>query len=381
MDIVLVHPFLNQRGGGDRVILDIAEKFNPVIYTTIYEPGSTFPGFKEFDVRVLPKSPAEPAFFFLRNDPRRFNALRAGLRFYFNRIKEDYDVINANGSPSEWIRNKNPRVCWLVYSPSREAFDLYEWRMARLGFPQKQLNYGFITAFKQVEYSVVPKIEKLCAISEVAEERIRKYLHRSDAEVIHPGIDARDFEPGSYERYFFIPSRIVPEKQLEFSIDAFRIFSRNHKGWKLVISGFLHDPSSPYLKKIKELAAGLGVEFRVNPSEKEFQGMYSNCYATLFSAINEDWGLTPLESMACEKPCISINQGGPRYSIVDGKTGFLVGSPEEMAEKMAYLAENPDANEQMGKNGRKHVVKNFTKEIFLQKLGKAFREASAAGNR
>jgi len=375
MDVVLVHPYLNQRGGGDRVILDIAEKFNPVIYTTVYEPENTFPGFRDFDVRIMPKSAIEPTLFL---DPRRANALRAGLRFYFGRIREDYDVINANGSPSEWIRNRNPRVCWLVYSPSREAFDLYGWRMARLRFPQKQLNYGFIRAFRHVEYSVVPRIEKLCAISEVAEERIRKYLHRSDAEVIHPGIDPRGFEPGDYGKYFFIPSRIVPEKQLEFSINAFRMFSAGHRDWKLVISGFNPDPSGAYLGELKSLASGLNVEFRVNPAEKEFHELYSGCYATLFSAINEDWGLTPLESMACEKPCISINEGGPRYSIVDGKTGYLVNSAHEMAEKMDYLSENPAENATMGKAGRKRVLENFTKEIFLQKLGKAFRDASAA---
>ena len=99
MDLVIAHPFLHQMGGGERVVLEIARKFNPVIYSVVYRPEDVFPELREFDIRILPKSSLEAPFFFLKNDPRRYNAISAGFRYFFTKIKEDYDVINAHGTP------------------------------------------------------------------------------------------------------------------------------------------------------------------------------------------------------------------------------------------------------------------------------------------
>jgi glycosyltransferase involved in cell wall biosynthesis len=378
VDVLIVHPFLHQCGGVERVVLEIAKKFNPIIYSIIYEPENTFPEFKEFNVQILPKSLFETPFFFLKNDQRRYNAIAAGFRYYLTKIRDDYDVINAQGSPSEWIRNKNERVCWYCHSPNREAFDLYEFRMRYLSLPRRVLNVGLLNIFKTAEYHVVPKIEKILTNSQVTNERIKKYLNRYDAEVIHPGIEPKEFRNDSYEKYFLYPSRIVPEKQFEYAIDAFRIFSSKKKGWKLILAGFLpkREREQKYLEYLKAYSSNLNIEFRIDIDDKELKNLYANSYCVLFSAINEDWGLIPLEAMASEKPCISVNEGGPKYSIINNKTGFLVNSQQEMAEKMLYLAENPDITEKMGKAGRRHVIKNYTWKIFLNKIEKAFKEVA-----
>jgi glycosyltransferase involved in cell wall biosynthesis len=378
MDLVVAHPFLQQMGGSERVVLEIAKKFNPVIYSVIYEPEKTFPEFKEFDIKILPKSKLEAPFFFLKNDPRRYTAVAAGFRYYYTKIKDDYDVINAQGVPSEWIRNKNERVCWYCHSPNREAYDLREWRMARLNLPKRMVNAGLIETFKQTESKIVPKIERICTNSEVTNRRIKKYLKRDDAVVIHPGIDPKEYNCKSYDKLFFYPSRFVPEKRFEFVIEAFHLFSQKHKGWKLILAGFLHNTERElsYLEELKKRAEGLNVEFKTNISKSGLNSYYASCHAVLFSAINEDWGLVPLEAMASFKPCISVSEGGPVYSIVDGKTGYLVYNSEEMAEKMTELAENPDLVEQMGRAGRKRVLDNYTWKIFLDKIRKEFEKTT-----
>jgi len=378
MDLVIAHPYLHQMGGGERVVLEIAKRFNPVIYSVIYEPGKTFPEFKEFDVRILPSSRLEAPFFFLRNDPRRYNAIRAGFSYQFAKIRHDYDLINAHGTPSEWIRNRNERVCWFVHSPNREAYDLYDFRMSQLPSWKKPINWGMIKAFKSVEERIVPKIEKICTNSEVTNERIKKYLKRDDAEVIHPGIDPDEFSCGQYQKYFLYPSRIVPEKRFEYVIEAFREFSKTRKGWKLMIAGFLHDSAreQEYFARLKQLSAGLSVEFILNPDRPKLVTLYSNCYAVLFSAMNEDWGLIPLEAGASSKPTISVNEGGPVFSINDGETGYLVNSISEMSNRMKALADNTGLSQALGKSARERVAANYTWKIFLDKLEAAFREVS-----
>ncbi len=379
MDLVIAHPFLQQKGGAEKVILEIAKKFNPVIYSVVYKEENTFSEFKEFDIKIIPKNSFEKPFFFLKGDQRRYSAVAAGFRYLNYKIKEDYDVINAHGTPSEWIRNKNERVVWYCHSPNREAFDLYSWRMNRLPLWKKPINWGLIQAYKSAENRIVPKIEKICTNSEVTNERIKKYLKRDDAEIINPGINPKEYSCKSYEKFFLYPSRITPEKRFEIAIEAFKIFQKNHKDWKFIIAGFIHNTKKEqeYLEKLKEMSKGYNIEFRLNLSEVELKGLYSNCYSTLFCAINEDWGLIPIESMASYKPCISINEGGPRHSIVNNNTGYLVEDYKEMAQKMEYLAGNIDILESMGKQGRKRVISKYTWESFLKNLKKQFQEISS----
>ncbi|MFA5049578.1 MAG: glycosyltransferase family 4 protein [Candidatus Micrarchaeia archaeon] len=378
MDLIIAQPFLNQKGGVERVVLEIAKKFNPVIYSVIYDKDKTFEEFKDFDVRIIPKSSFEIPFFFLKNDSRRYNAVSAGFRYFNFKITDDYDVINAQGTPSEWIRNKNERVCWYCHSPNREAFDLHKWRMKRLPVWKRPINWGLIRAYQFAEFKTVPKIEKICANSEIVKERIAKYLKRDDATVIHPGVDPKKYYCSAYEKFFFYASRIVPEKRFEIAIEAFKIFSKNNKDWKLIIAGFLNQNKREieYLNYLKEISKEYKIEFKLNLTENKIIDLYSKCYATLFSAVNEDWGLIPIESMASNKPCISINEGGPRYSILDGKTGFLVNNAQEMAQKMRYLSENPEVNEKFGKDGQKRVIENYTWGKFLERLEKEFYEVS-----
>jgi glycosyltransferase involved in cell wall biosynthesis len=236
-----------------------------------------------------------------------------------------------------------------------------------------------IASYRLVEAQVVPKIEKICTNSEFSRQNIRKHLGRGDAEVVYPAVDLQDFECSDYQKFFFYPSRIVPEKRLEYAIEAFRIFSKREKsGWRLVIGGHLAPTKRnlQYLEEVKSQVAGLAVSFRLNLGGQGLAQLYSDCGATLFCAEREDFGLVPLESMASGKPCISVNEGGPRESIIDGKTGFLINSQQEMAERMLQLAGDRSLAEKMGKAGRKRVGQSYTWEIFLDKMGKAFKGAA-----
>ncbi|MGV8176883.1 MAG: glycosyltransferase family 4 protein [Candidatus Bilamarchaeaceae archaeon] len=390
MDLVMAHPFLNQKGGVERVVLEIADEFEPVIYTAGYEKEKTFPEFREFDVRILPRSGLENAFSFMKGDSRRHGAVSAGLRFYGCDLKGDYDVINAHGTPSEWIANRNGRVLWFCHSPNREAFDLYRWRMEQLPAWKKPLNKALIEGYKQLEFSVLPKIPRICTNSEVTNGRIKKYFKRDDAKVVHPGVDPKKYYCEEYGKYFFYPSRIVPEKRFEMAIEAFRSFLTEEKrktgklrrtagNWRLVIAGYVHDTprEQGYLDRLRKMSEGLPVEFKLNIGEEEITSLYANCRATVFCGINEDWGLTPVESMASSKPCISVDEGGPRYSIVDGKTGFLVEDASEMTEKMQELADDEGLCEKMGKAGRARVLKNYTWGIFLSEMRKGFKSLAS----
>lgn len=366
MKLAICHSFLDTRGGTQKVILEIAKHFDAKIYCSIYEPEDTFSEFRELEVEVL-KTSLRPLLGIFSK--RVMSGIKSGLEFYSLKLG-DYDVVNAHGTPSEWVRNRNLPVVWYSHSPNREAFDLYEFRMRQRNSFQKALFWSLIQPFKIIENSLVPKIEFIFANSLNTQSRLKRYL-KVDSEVLNPGIEYGKFHCEDYKNYFLYPSRITPEKRFELAIEAFRKFkSKAKKSWRLVIAGALDENREDHVKYYKKISklCGDDVKIKLNVSDREFNSLYANCYSVLYSPIDEDFGIVPLEALSSCKPCIAINEGGPKEILIDGETGFLVNSSKEMASKMSYLAERPEVVEEMGKNGRKYVERNFSWARFLKRF-------------
>jgi glycosyltransferase involved in cell wall biosynthesis len=374
MDLAVVHPFLYTRGGAERVVLEIARHFEAKIFCSRFVPEGTFPEFRELDVEVLKTraSMAVPSFLPLRVR----DAVEAGLKFY-NRRLGDFDVINAHGTPSEWIRHKNSPVVWYCHTPNREASDLYEWRMGGRMLHEKAFYWSMLQPYRLIAASIMPKIEFVFANSANVQGRLRRYLNR-ESEVLNPCVNAGEFKQGEYEKYFFYPSRITPEKRFEYAIIAFKEFKKTHADWKLVIAGALFKERREhvaYYQKIKKMLASDG-EIQLDIPREKLVNLYSNCNSVLYTPINEDFGIVPLEAMASHKPCIAVNEGGPREVILDKTTGYLINSEEEMTKKMNTLASDTSLAKKMGNAGRKHVEKNYSWKHFFEVFERACRKVA-----
>ncbi len=366
MDLAVVHPFLYVRGGAEKVVLKVAQHFDAKVYCVVYEPDNTFPEFKDVDVQVLRTKVLRmvPGFF----ERRLREAIISAYTFY-NAKLGDYDVINAQGTPSEWIRNKNSPVVWYVHSPNREAFDLYDYRMRQKNMVQRMLYWASIKPYRTIEPKIVPRIEHIFANSRNTQGRLKRYLG-VDSEVLNPCVDYERFYCGDYQKYFLYPSRIIPEKRFEFAIKAFKEFKKKNPGWKLVITGSLirsRKNHVEYYQRIKEMLGDDG-DILLDVSDEKLRELYSNCYSVLYTPIDEDFGIVPLEGFASYKPCIAVNEGGPREVVVDGKTGYLVNSEDEMTRRMNTLAGDRNLTEKMGRDARRHVEKNYSWNRFMEKF-------------
>jgi len=366
MRLAILTPFLETLGGVDRVVLKIAEHFDASIHTVRYQPEKTFPEFRNLDIQVHSSALGR-----LPLGERAAGAIGAGDVFY-NLLLKDYDLVNAHQTPSEWARNKNAPMIFYCHSPNREAFDLYDWRMGKRNLLQKAIFWTSIQAFRHFEFETVPKIEYIFTNSRNSQERIKKYLNR-DSEVLYPGVDLERFGCKDFEKFFLYPSRIVPEKRIEFAIEAFKRFRKSNPGpgWKLVISGSVSGRKEhlDYFERLKNMAVpGSDIEFRTNISDEELLDLYARCFCILYSPINEDFGLVPLEGFAASKPCIAVNEGGPRETVEHGTDGFLVDGIAGMAKMMRYLSERPELAQEMGRKGRKKAEAKFMWKQFLSRF-------------
>ncbi len=378
MKLLVLQPYLNLMGGVDRVILKIAQHYDAKILTLEYNKETTFPEFSKLDIEIVKSrkgiSKVLPY--------RASQGFRYGYNFYRMKIREDYDVLNPHISPSERIRHNNERVLWYCHTPPREVYDLYQVRMQGRSAKDKLIYAAMTKSYKFIASRIVKKIEAIATNSETTNERIKRYFERP-ATVINPGIDYEGFTNNGDERFFFYPSRILVNKRQDYVIEAFKHFVKKseNKKYKLVIAGTVSkDPEhAAYLKKIRDASKGYNIDIIENINESKLRGMYSRSSAVLFAAINEDYGFIPLESMASSKPIISVNEGGPRETIVDGETGFLVNSPVQMAEKMKFIVEHPALAEKMGRNGRKRVEERYSWEAFFEKFDPAVRKVAKSG--
>jgi glycosyltransferase involved in cell wall biosynthesis len=226
---------------------------------------------------------------------------------------------------------------------------------------------------------MVKRIPYILANSSNIKARISKYYRRDDAKVLNGGVDYKSYSNKGDQRYFLYPSRLSPNKRQEYAIEAFKIFSRKVKGYKLILCGpvskdnFYYD----YYRKIVSLMGNTGrIELITDASNRRLAELYSRCTAVLYPPINEDYGLVPLEAMASGKPVIAVNEGGPKETILQNKTGMLVNSPEEMASAMTKVARDGELAARLGKAGRKRVEKEYSWEKFFTEFNRYLKMTS-----
>ncbi len=163
--------------------------------------------------------------------------------------------------------------------------------------------------------------------------------------------------------------RMVPRKGVDNVVMALSHLKDNANIKLLVVGGESEEPDpllTPEINRLYNLAKETGVENKVTFTGKRSRKVLKYYYSAADVFITTPWyepfGITPLEAMACGTPVIGSNVGGIKYSVSDGRTGFLVPpkDPVALAEKIDQLAGNRSILDMMKSNAIKHVNRLFT---------------------
>jgi len=162
----------------------------------------------------------------------------------------------------------------------------------------------FIHYLRMWDVTSSQRVDHFLCISNHVKNRIKKF-YRREAEVIHPPVETNRFRiQGKREDYFLIVSSFAPYKRIDLAIEAF-----NRIGYPLKIVG-----SGPEEKKLKSMAKS-NVEFLGWQPDDVVADCYSKCRALIFPG-EEDFGIVPLEAMACGRPVIAYGRGGILEKII-----------------------------------------------------------------
>ena len=377
MEIAIYHAWIHCKGGGEKVLLKLLEnsEHNITVYTNKYVPEDTYDEFEDHDVVELGGLPIIGEIF--RGATFTLGAMLSKLPM------EKHDaLVVSTGGVAEVInyRNHSKPLIGFCHTPLRPVHDedIYRHKIENSGFIKRNFYRIATEVYKWVEAPAWGYFNHVIFNSNTTQERATEdhLIHEEKTSINHPGADTQENEGNRYDKYFFYPSRFAYYKRQHLALDAWEKFLEENPDteFELVIAGGVNEEKQEYFEKIKERAEGIeGVTVKSDVPGDEWEDLYRNCYTTLFCAINEDWGITPIESGSYEKPIISVNEGGPTESVLPGETGLLVEDAEEMAEAMEELAEDEEKARKMGERGRKES-QLYTWDKFVKKFDEKVNE-------
>ena len=366
MKVALYYPWVYLTGGPERIIVQLAagSRHRWTIFTNHYEPEATFPEMRQLEVIELPRVSVRRSFHDVAVAAWRIARQKLPLEGY------DALVVLSEGlGDFATFRNHDLPIICLCLTPLRAAFDPY-YQCGYLAMhrdrPWSRLALGAAgAAFRTADRLAWKRYERVLAISGEVRRRVLRgrLCPEGKIELLRPGIDPARLTPGAlYEKTFLIPGRIMWTKNIELGIDAFRLLAGRRpdlKDYRLIIAGIVDEKSRSYAARLRARADGCpGIVFIESPSDRELLSLYQSACAVVYPPFNEDWGLVPLEAMACGKPVIALNRGGPVETVVDGETGFLADpAPEAFADAMERLADDPELPRRMGARGRQRALR------------------------
>jgi glycosyltransferase involved in cell wall biosynthesis len=362
MKIALIHDYLREYGGAERVVEAMHEIWPEApLYTSFVDwnsLGAHTDRFRGWDIRT---SWVQDNLFVKR--------YHSPLRFLARRVWESLDLSGFDVviSSSGWF------ICRGVQVPKSAVHISY------IHHPPRSL-YGYATGSTLERYAAVrayalvvnhfqrkydfetaQKVNFFIANSHETRRRVQKF-YRRDAAVIYPPVDM-SVKPdigntGSRvgkKQYFLSVGRLSWAKRIDLAIGACNAL-------KLPLKVVGAGREMVRLKKI----AGPTVEFLGSVSDAELTGLYGGAKALIFSALDEDFGMVPVEAMTQGCPVIALAQGGVLETVVDGRTGIHFQEPSIPALTAAIDRFERSKNDWAGNSRRQ--ARMFSKERFRREL-------------
>ena len=183
--------------------------------------------------------------------------------------------------------------------------------------------------------------------------------------------------------------RLVPRKGIDTVVRALaRLRERAGVDAHLYVVGgnadLPNEIATPEIARLRGVAAGCGVAEHVTFVGRRGRAQLREFYGAADVFVTTPWyepfGITPIEAMACARPVIGSDVGGIRYTVVDGKTGYLVPprDPDALAERLSRLARDPALAERMGAAGLERVHTSFTWTRVARMLEDVYRGVARA---
>jgi len=354
MKVALVHDYLNQYGGAERVLEAFCQIFPKApIYTLLYDKEKTGFAFNNKDIRTsfLQKIPL------VKSHHRTFLMLMPLAIEQFDFSQYDLVLSDSASYAKGIITSPNTLHICYCHTPIRYAWDDSHKYIEEFGYSVgiKKIIPFFMNYIRIWDEKASKRVDKFIANSNFVSQRIKKY-YRRESEVIHPPVKSNLFYlADKIGDYFLLVGRFLPYKRFDLAIDAF-----NELGFPLKIIG-----DGPDRKRL-EKKSNENIEFIGLVPDSKLKDYYAHCKAFIFPQ-EEDFGITAVEAMAAGRPVIAYKGGGALEIIQQGITGLFF--EKQTSEDLIKVLRNFNESDFDPETIRK-IAMEFDEENFKEKIKK-----------
>jgi glycosyltransferase involved in cell wall biosynthesis len=351
MKIALVHDYLTQRGGAERVF-ELLCKYFPTadVFTSLYEPQNTV----DLGDRIVQTT-------FLQKIPGATRYFRLLAPFYYPAFRsldlKNYDlIISSSSSFAKAVKKRSDalHICF-CHNVTRFLWDTQTYLQEYKDY--KAFSFLIRKVFyylRQTDFTYAKEPDFYIANSKTVADRINEFYGKEAIVINYPIDDGKFIFSAQKEDFYLVSSRLLGYKRIDIIIDAFNVL-----GLPLVVIGT--GPEQDYLKsKSLENIKLLGY---VNDECRA--DLMSRARAVIVAAL-EDYGLVPIEANVSGTPVIAYGAGGVLDTQIHGQTGLLFKQQTSQALIEAILEEQ---NMQWNYDAiRKHALSNFSEKVFFTKV-------------
>lgn len=360
--ILYIHPHFTYPGGATKFVLEtanrLAQKGLKVGILTLFADRAIVSKYRHARLYCI-DGPLPNTF----SHWIKFLALVTRIEQAISRLKPD--ILVPHVFPANYWgfmykrRHKDINCIWYCQEPSAFVHNMN----VIVGL-KGAIKYAALLSnpiFQFVDRKLVNYADTIIANSYCTAEAVRKIYHRP-AIVAYPGVDTSEYVPAKQKREFvFTLGRLTKFKRIDLVIKALALLNKRGIKIPLIIGGDGEEKAN-LMKLARKVGVSQLVEFIGRLSDEQASEYLAMARFVVFPTTNEPFGLVPLEAMACGTPVIVSNSGGPKETVVEGKTGltFEAGNVADLAHKIRLLWDHPELTVRMSIAAREHVKKNFS---------------------
>jgi glycosyltransferase involved in cell wall biosynthesis len=357
MKIALVHDYLTQRGGAERVFELFCNRLPEAdVFTALYDPEQTI----ELGDRVVRTT-------LLQNLPSASKYFRLLAPFYYPAFRtldlQAYDLIISSTSSFAKAVRKRPDAYHICFCHNVTRF-LWDTSTYLREYKDFQMFYPVIDkifrAMRETDIRYAQEPDLYIANSTTVARRIET-IYKKPARMVNYPISVEKFIFSEQKKDFYLASaRLLSYKRIDIIVEAF-----NQLGWPLVITG-----DGPERQRLEAMAKD-NITFLGYVSDQQRCQLLAQAKAVIVAAL-EDYGLVPIEANASGTPVISYGAGGVLDTQISQKTGLFF--EEQTAESLIKALWAFEAAEWNFKDIRNHALNNFTETVFFDNVNAIAKE-------
>lgn len=349
MKVALVHDWLTGMRGGEKVLEIFCRIFpDATIFTLLHNRGSVSSIIEEKEIRTS----------FIQSLPGAARKYRNYVALFPRAIEqfdfEGFDLLLSCShcvAKGAMVSPGSRHICYCL-TPMRYAWDLYDhyFKQGTTNFVSRFFISACMFYLRKWDAKSACRVDRYLTISKYVADRIRRYYGK-DAEVVYPPVETDFFTPGDEtEDYYLCVSALVPYKRLDLAIQACQAGGRR---LKIIGTG----TETARLKKL----AGPDVEFLGFVDKEVLRKAYRRCRALIYPAV-EDFGIAPVEAMACGKPVLAYGRGALQESMIAEETGLFF--PSQTVDAIIRCLDDFEQRQFDPARIRKNTLR-FSEDVFL----------------